>query len=472
MPTLDELLCELPPLCTVNADEVAHELDPTTVYVVIDDDPTGSQSVCDLPVLTRWDVDDFVWALTQGKPAVYVIANTRAMDPEQTEHVTRQIVGAALHAAQQVDCQVSFVSRSDSTLRGHFPLEPALIADLIEESGRHVDGIVIVPAFPDAGRITVNGTHYAKVSETYRPVGDTEFAQDKTFGFRSSDLRDWVEEKTQGAITASQVGHISLDMLRANLDAAKELLSQVTDRCPVVCDAADDHDLRRLALAIIHAEKSGKHFVYRVGPSFMRARIGQGAPTPVDAPLLRRYQGDDHTLGGLVVVGSHTGVTTRQLNMLTQAFPASVWEIDVRKLVGEERDAYIHSLADHLVHALQDGDVVVSTSRELLAGVDGADSLRISTQISSGVVEVVRRIIDQCRPRFVVSKGGITSSDIAAKALRMAHAWVVGPMLPGIISMWAAQDGPAVGVPYVVFPGNVGTDDSLAQVVATLKGSL
>ncbi|MBN9200813.1 MAG: hypothetical protein J0H70_05510, partial [Microbacterium chocolatum] len=47
-----------------------------------DDDPTGTQAVADLPVLSRWGVDDLGWALDTGAAAVYVLTNTRSHDAE------------------------------------------------------------------------------------------------------------------------------------------------------------------------------------------------------------------------------------------------------------------------------------------------------------------------------------------------------------------------------------------------------
>ena len=72
-------------------------------------------------------------------------------------------------------------------------------------------------------------------------------------------------------------------------------------------------------------------------------------------------------------------------------------------------------------------------------------------------------------PRFVVAKGGITSSDVAARGLGIGRAYTRGPMLPGIVSLWEPMAGPARGVPYIVFPGNVGDDQALADVVDKLS---
>ena len=114
---------------------------------------------------------------------------------------------------------------------------------------------------------------------------------------------------------------------------------------------------------------------------------------------------------------------------------------------------------------------MLHTSRRLVTGKDAQDSLAVARRVSDAVVEVVNSTVHRVSPRFVIAKGGITSSDVASRGLEMTRAQVVGPMQPGIISMWRPVDGPAAGVPYVVFAGNVGTDDSLAEVTATLSGN-
>jgi uncharacterized protein YgbK (DUF1537 family) len=67
-------------------------------------------------------------------------------------------------------------------------------------------------------------------------------------------------------------------------------------------------------------------------------------------------------------------------------------------------------------------------------------------------------------PAWVISKGGITSSDIGTEALGIGRAWARGTLLPGIILLWEPVNGPYVGVPYIVFAGNVGDDSALARL--------
>ncbi|HJE58931.1 MAG TPA: hypothetical protein K8V84_10530, partial [Nocardiopsis listeri] len=197
----------------VTAADVARRAETGAVIVVLDDDPTGTQSVHGLPVLTRWGVDDLRWAFAQDTLAVYVLTNTRSLDPEEAGARNAEVVRNARDAAG--DRPLVFASRGDSTLRGHYPLEPGVIDRTLQDLGEPgIDGIVIVPAFPDAGRVTVGGVHYMRSGDEYTPVAETEFARDATFGYRSSDLRAWVEEKTDGAVPAADVTVIDLPLLR------------------------------------------------------------------------------------------------------------------------------------------------------------------------------------------------------------------------------------------------------------------
>lgn len=461
--TLHSLLASYPAPRHVTAAMVRARMDASApIYVVLDDDPTGTQSVSDLPVLTDINEEDFVWAFEQGAPAVYVMTNSRSLDPADAEEINRRAVRAARSAAH--GRALAFVSRSDSTLRGHFPLEPDVIC---QEIGG-VDGVVIVPAFPDAGRITVGGVHYAgSKGSGYEAVGDTEFARDKTFGFRASRLSEWVEEKTGGRVSASAVTVLDLGLIRGCTEELVKVLSRVSGGGYVVADAECEEDLRALSLGLIAAENSGKTFVYRVGPPFVRARIGQDQRDPVRPHELPSTA--ETMPGGLIVVGSHVALTTAQLDALRETQHPVELEIEAETVLDERRrDAHLNSLIEEAADALERGNVVVRTSRVLVSGPDGDASLAISRAISQAVVDVVRGIVSRVTPRFVIAKGGITSSDVASKGLGIRRARVLGPMLPGIVSAWVADSGPAKSLPYIVFPGNVGDTHSLEAVVSTL----
>jgi uncharacterized protein YgbK (DUF1537 family) len=490
VPLESDVLAAFPAELQIPARQVADAVAATAatsprVLVVLDDDPTGTQSVADLPVLTRWEVEDFRWALHQGKPAVYVLTNTRSLDPEEAaarnDAVVRNAVAASRHGDGEV--RLGFVSRSDSTLRGHFPLEPDVIAATVAaESGEATDGVVMVPAFPDAGRITIGGVHYTRGPEAGHlvPVAETEFAKDATFGFANSEMARYVEEKSQGRFVADSVIVLDLNIIRAgsatgqaevSAKAIADAIEPATQSTPIVVDIVTENDMRALALGLEEAERRGKKLLYRVGPPFMRARIGQDIRPELSGE--EAYAGNTPSeAGGLIVVGSHVGVTTRQLKVLTDRHgSARIVEIDVEKLLGEDAPAYLDQTVEAVVAALRSSDVIVHTSRLLIKTDDPAESLRIARTVSAAVVAVVNRTLKTFPPRFVIAKGGITSSDVAAHGLEIRHAIVRGPMLPGIVSLWEPVDGPAKGIPYIVFAGNVGNDESLAQVTSKLSNS-
>ncbi|MEA5454265.1 four-carbon acid sugar kinase family protein [Sinomonas sp. JGH33] len=460
------------------------------VLVVLDDDPTGTQSVADLPVLTSWDVDDFRWAFS-AEPAggrasaVYVLTNTRSLDPDEAARRNRDVVRAALEAGAGTGTEVAFVSRSDSTLRGHFPLETDVIAEALAEHGAAdggpsaIDGIVIVPAFPDAGRVTIGGEHYMRSTgpdgaAALVRVSETEFARDATFGFSTSYLPDYIEEKSGGRLAAAGVIVLDLSTVRAGSEAIADAITPAESLTPIVADIVSEADFRALALGLEAAEARGKTLLYRVGPPFVRGRIGQEIREPLTADEIFRGETparDDASAGGLIVVGSHVGLTTRQLARLTEQHASShIVELDVARLLDPaQAEAYLEARVAEVASALADRDVIVHTSRTLVRSDSPAESLEIARAVSAAVVRLVSRVLATTPPRFVIAKGGITSSDVAAHGLEIRRAIVRGPMLPGIVSLWEPVDGPARGIPYVVFAGNVGDDESLAAVTRTLS---
>ncbi|MGY1553245.1 four-carbon acid sugar kinase family protein [Microbacterium sp. A588] len=461
---IDALLAPLPAPVEIDAAEVRAALDPQGVLVVLDDDPTGTQSVANLPVLTRWEHEDLAGAFATGAPAVYVLTNTRSLDEESAAQRNREVVAVALAAASESGRRVTFVSRGDSTLRGHFPLETdVLAAEIVAHGGGAPELTLLVPAFPDAGRITVDSVHYWVTAGEATPVGETPFAADATFGFASSNLRDWVAEKTEGRIPADQVAALTISIIRSGVDAVASFLRDLPAGCVVAVDVVEESDMRVVALALQQLPE--REVLLRVGPPYVRAHIGQEIAEPVKAADIPFA----YDRGGLVVVGSHVPLTTQQLEELRRQRPDTVTiELDVPSLIDDRREQYLDAQANAVAEALASGSVIVHTTRELVTGATGEESLEIARKVSSGVVELVRRVLAIAPPRFVIAKGGITSSDVASEALEIRRATVLGPMLPGIVSLWQPQTGPAVGIPYIVFAGNVGEPDSLARVVATL----
>jgi uncharacterized protein YgbK (DUF1537 family) len=172
--------------------------------------------------------------------------------------------------------------------------------------------------------------------------------------------------------------------------------------------------------------------------------------------------------GGVVIVGSYVpGSSTQLENLLTLANVVGI-ELPVERVIGSADEARrVSSEAGRqLEAAVETGRVgVLYTSRKLVTSPDRVENLEIGKKVSHALIAALQEV--KSRPRFIIAKGGITSHDVAQKGLGAARAYVLGQLFPGV-PVWRLQTGTQSrfeGVPYVVFPGNVGGPESLMQAV-------
>jgi uncharacterized protein YgbK (DUF1537 family) len=430
--------------------------------VVLDDDPTGTQTVHAVPVFMTWGVEELCAGLTGDWPAFYVLTNSRSMTAAAAQVLNRAIGANLAAAAAQTGVDFVVVSRSDSTLRGHFPSE---VDALAEGLGVRFDATVIAPYFAEGGRFTIDDVHYVQEGERLTPAAQTPFARDAVFGYCSSNLREWVAEKTQGRIPAEAVATISIaDLRTGGVECVQRRLLDLPSGSVCIVNATDDRDLEVLVCALLSAEATGRHYLYRTAASFVRVRAGierRGLLTRAELGLSQHG-------AGLTIVGSYVPKTTAQLQRLLahglRAIPLQV----SRLLDATTRGDEIASAATKVNDALaQDEDTVVFTSRDLVTGADDTTNLAIGRRVSDALVSVLSAL--RVRPAYIVAKGGVTASDVATLGLRMRRANVLGQILPGVPVWQAGAESRFPGMPYIVFPGNVGDDDTLSKVVEGLR---
>ena len=433
--------------------------------VVIDDDPMGTQSVANVSLLTEWPVDAIAHELQNDHRGVFILTNSRSMPlGEAVETVT--LAGRNLRAAMESAGETPIViSRIDSTLRGHYPEE---VNALTEVFGRPAALQVIVPFFFQGGRYTIDDVHYLAEGDRLIPVGRTEFARDAAFGYTSSNVREWVEEKTSGQVSAAQVATVSLDDIRTGgPHRVAERLLDMRDTKVCFPNAASMRDIEVFTLGAMLAEEQGGQFFYRSSASFLQVRGGLESRPLLSSSDFGAAEGE----GGLIVVGSHVNVSTNQVaHLLDQREVVSV-EVVVTNLIDEAtKSEEISRVAEKMNDGLRRGlDVAVFTSRESLLTLGGDASLLAGSRISSGLSDIIRMV--ETRPRYLVAKGGITSYDIATRALGVKRAMCIGQILPGV-PVWELGDSSKFpGLKYVAFPGNIGDPDWLSQVVAKLRGA-
>ena len=405
-----------------------------TRLVVLDDDPTGIQTVHGCLLITQWDEESVRLAFEDDVPFFYILTNTRAMTREEAAKVTREAMEMVILVNKDYGYRLIVVSRSDSCLRGHFPLETDVIRDCLVRHGVTVaPKTPFCPAFIEAGRVTIDGVHYMKDGDMLIPVSETEFAQDNVFAYHTSVLHDYIREKG------------------ANPDDYE------------IVSAQSYEELREWWEASEYSENSENSDAIVIRSSSSLPKAIAGIP---DIPLLDhnilKQSSDILQAMPIFIVGSHVRKTTRQLECLLATEGTCGIELDVQRILDDaetlmrETQQVIRQVVDeHLTP-------VVYTSRQEIRLEDANQRQHLGQQVSDFLVDIVRQL--SYTPSYLVAKGGITSHDILTHGLNIKSARVLGQIVNSVPCIMTKD------FPYIIFPGNVGNEESLKEVYLKLKG--
>lgn len=440
--------------------------------IVLDDDPTGVQTVHDISVYTDWNVENVYRGFNEKNSMFFILTNSRSFTVDETAKAHLEMAQHIVDAARRTGKDFLIISRSDSTMRGHYPLETQILKDALEARARkRYDGEIIVPFLKEGGRYTIDNIHYVQEGNRLLPAGETEFAKDKSFGYLSSHLGDFVEEKTKGQYQSGECIYITLDELRdGRIEEITGKLLGVRDFNKIIVNAVDYINIKVFAIALIEAVLQGKEFIFRSAAAIPKVLGGIS-----DKSLLVKDEliDKDNAYGGFILVGSHVYKTTMQLEALKKSpYPIEFIEFNQHLALqpgglGGEVQRVIALAEEEIVRGRT---VAVYTRRERfdLDTDDKEQQLRVSVAISEALTSIAGKLT--VRPNFIIAKGGITSSDVGTKALRVKRAVVAGQIQPGVPVWMTGAESKFPNMPYVIFPGNVGEADTLRKVVEILMG--
>ena len=432
--------------------------------VVLDDDPTGTQTCYDVTVLTSWSVTLITGELKKQPSILYILTNSRSLPEPQAVELAVEIGKNLKEAVKESRREIVLISRSDSTLRGHFPAEVDVIATELDMKDAV---IILIPAFIEGGRFTIDDIHYIVENQELVPVSETPFAKDVVFGYKNADLKLWVEEKTKGRIRASVVSSITIDDIRVGgPQLVSDKFRNINPGTICIANVASYKDIEVIVMALLLAEATGKKFLYRSSATFVPIRAG------LESGKIFNPEKEDvfSKNGSLVIVGSHVPKSTNQLNRLLETGKYESIEIDVRQILNKgEPSSQAGTISKQTDQLIGDGkNVVIHTSRTLETGNDAESNLKINALVSGFLVNIMKGLT--VRPGFIIAKGGITSSDLATRGLSTEKALVLGAVMPGVPVWKMDAKSKFPGILYVVFPGNVGDDNTLVEVSRKLGG--
>ena len=397
--------------------------------VVFDDDPTGIQTVHGCLLVTDWSDDNIRMAMQDDVPFFYILTNTRALTAEAARKTLTTALEAVIRVNQEFGYRLVCVSRSDSCLRGHFPLEPNVMREVLENNGYKVwPKIPFAPAFIESGRFTIDGTHYMRDGERLIPVSDSEFARDNVFGYKHSNIIDYIKEKGGNPEDYEIVNAQSYEELNAFRDTLFRSIEG--EECAVVI---------------------------RSSSSLPRAFSGIA-----DRPFLsRKVLGIQEHGTGIFIVGSHVKKTTEQLECLLKMDGVKGIDLPIEDILYHSEVLMSNTLKTIETLSSHGITPVVYTARKEVRIEDAAQRLRLGQTVSDFLVDIVRRL-PVC-PNYLVAKGGITSHDILTKGLSVKTARVMGQVINSVPCVMTER------FPYIIFPGNVGGPRSLEEIYKVLR---
>jgi len=432
--------------------------------VVVDDDPTGSQTIYDLPVITSWKKELVEEVMRADYPGFFILTNSRSMPEIMAVATNQEIARITRSVAANLGFSLMLISRGDSTLRGHFyPELQALNSGL----GMKADGFVFMPYFKEGNRITLHAVHYVLQNDQFIPAASTNFGKDPVFHYSSSNLKNYIAEKTQGWVNAASVLEIGISTLNSGPDVVGHLLDSLGPEQFAVADGTCFYHAAVMGLAIIRQQRKKKQLIVRCAPSLVQAFFGIYGKKELSADHIL-FSGLPNDAGGLIVVGSFILQSGRQIDHLLKHTGIKPFELVVSRLSGRLSDKYLDELTSDIENHLKNKtSIVLYTSRDILHPQNEALHRDTTRRISDALVRIIKKL--NIMPAFLVAKGGITSSDIATLALGIRKALVLGQLLPGV-QVWRIEQGAKfTKMPFIIVPGNIGEDDYLSRVYYKLN---
>ena len=446
------------------------------VFVILDDDPTGSQTVHDIPVITDWSRESIEWGFKQGVNAFFILTNSRSLSKIDAEKLVAEVVKIVSTVAAELQSTYSFFLRGDSTLRGHFlqEIEIVKIAKRLESSRKQI--VIFAPAYFEAGRITRGDSQLVWQDDSWVPVSETDYSRDSNFGYKNSNLEEYIQEKSKGS-KSIKTQALSLESIRTQ--SPSELAESLINASPetmFIINAEESRDLAIISLAATIAESAGVEIIYMGAPSLVSVRIANSQRDPLVANEL--FDKSSKEGRGLIVVGSHVSLTSLQVLQLRELLPPENFvELDIAPLLDvKTRENEVSRCINELKKILVTDEAVLVTSRQEVKGNGDLSTIGISQLVANAVVDISNGALKESQISWILAKGGITSNDILTKVARMKRATVLGQLFPGIVSVWAPSSesntesqNQSSNFPVIVFAGNVGGQDSLKDAVAILK---
>ena len=437
-------------------------------FVVIDDDPTGSQTVHDCLLLLKWDCSTLVKGFESKSNLFFILANTRSLSENDAKSTIKEICKNLKNVitSQAYEEEIIFISRGDSTLRGHNYLEPIALNSCLGP----FDATFHIPAFIEGKRLTTNGAHF--VDKT--PISQTIFAKDKIFGYETSNVKKLLFQQSKSQINFEDIQNLFFSDIEMLNDEENNIvfktLKNLNNNKHVVVDVENYSQLKKFSLVIKKLIKQ-KKFLFRTAASFISSISEKKSfsQSEIFFSNLRIRNKEKSFLPGLIIVGSYVELSTIQLNNLLEISNCNPVELDVFEFFKitssdnnqKRRNLFKNKFLKEIRFSFEKGKTpVLFTSRKFMS-LDASELFNFYNVLACFIAELVADL--KYEIGYLISKGGITTNLILSNGLNADYVYLEGQILTGI-SVVTCNLKNGEKLPVVTHPGNIGTKDSLVNI--------
>ena len=436
--------------------------------IVIDDDPTGSQTVNNCLLLLKWDYSTLIKGFKSKSNLFFILANTRSLSENDAKLRLVEICNALkkVISKESYKEEYIFVSRGDSTLRGHNFLEPKIMNDCLGP----FDATFHIPAFIEGKRMTIDGDHFVDNV----PVSQTIFAKDKIFGYKTSNVKQLLFQKCKSQIKFNDIQNLKISELKVLESKEKNIvfnkIRNLKENSHVIVDIENYTQLKKFSLSIKKLIKQ-KKFLFRTAASFISSisAVKDNPKEPFFYSLIRRTNSEKKFLPGFLLIGSYVELSTIQLNNLLEISNCNPVELDVFEFFKitssdnnqKRRNLFKNKFLKEIRFSFEKGKTpVLFTSRKLIS-LDSSELLNFYNLLACFIAELVADL--KYEIGYLISKGGITTNLILSNGLNADYVYLEGQIFKGI-SVVTYDLKNDEKLPIVTHPGNIGTEDSLVNI--------
>jgi len=442
-------------------------------FVVIDDDPTGSQTVHDCLLLLKWDCSTLLKGFESNSNLFFILANTRSLSENDAKLTITEICKnlKTVISSKAFEEEIIFISRGDSTLRGHNFLEPSALNSCLGP----FDATFYIPAFIEGKRLTINGSHFVDKI----PINQTIFASDKIFGYETSNVKKLLFQQSKSQINFEDIQNLFLSDIEMLNDEENNIvykaLKNLNNNKHVIVDVENYSQLKKFSLVIKKLTKQ-KKFLFRTAASFISSISEKKSVSQGDIFLsnLRIRNKEKSYLPGLIIVGSYVELSTIQLKNLLEISSCNPIEVDVFEFFRinsiennqEQWNVFKNKFLKEIRFSFDQGKTpVLFTSRKFLS-LDYSEQFDFYNSLALFIAELVADL--KYEIGYLISKGGITTNAILSNGLKANYVYLEGQVLTGI-SVVTYNLKNDEKLPIVTHPGNIGSKDSLVNIWKLLE---